>query len=216
MIATYNEIKLEIENFLMAVEGNELLSKSISKYYKGIQVFLSPLIYKPKFMFIGINPGAGYYKYNGKRVKRLNPLKYMEYVGQNYRLAKETRMLFNLAGISNLDLKNSVKTNYHFLSTNNTSELYSLLRQLKIHNINYNSSLWINKLIDLIQPEFIICEGKTVFEKLLKDKKCEILNKNKIFYSEFGNIKVIGYERLYSNILEKKKVADFLRQKLSS
>ena len=51
---SYNEIKIEIQEFLAEIEKDEDLSKILDKYYKGIQVFLSRLIYKPKFMFIGI------------------------------------------------------------------------------------------------------------------------------------------------------------------
>ena len=57
----YSEIKLEIEEFLAEIENNKDLEKILDKYYKGIQVLSSRLIYKPKFMFIGINPGAGFY-----------------------------------------------------------------------------------------------------------------------------------------------------------
>ena len=67
-------------------------------------------------MFIGINPGAGFYNYEGRRVKRLSPLEHMEYIGQDYKLATETRELLRLAGIPNSELNNSVKTNYYFLS----------------------------------------------------------------------------------------------------
>ena len=61
-------------------------------------------------MFIGINPGAGFYNYEGRRVKRLSPLEHMEYIGQDYKLATETRELLRLAGIPNSELNNSVKT----------------------------------------------------------------------------------------------------------
>ena len=60
MEKSYSEIKIEIQELLAEIESDENLSKILNKYYKGIQVLLSPLIYKPKFMFIGINPGAGF------------------------------------------------------------------------------------------------------------------------------------------------------------
>lgn len=39
---SYNEIKIEIQEFLAEIEKDEDLSKILDKYYKGIQVFLSP------------------------------------------------------------------------------------------------------------------------------------------------------------------------------
>ena len=210
----YSEMKLEIEGFLAEIENDKDLEKILEKYYKGIQVFLSRLIYKPKFMFIGINPGAGFYNYEGKKVKRLSPLESMEYIGQDYKLATETRELLRLAGIPISDSNNSVKTNYYFLSTTNANDLFSLLSHLKKHKVYNKSKNWINKLIDIIEPEFIICEGKTVFDKLVKDRDCKVSEIDGVFYTEIDKIKVIGYKRIFSNILNKEKVAKVLKEKL--
>lgn len=210
----YSEMKLEIEGFLAEIENDKGLEKILEKYYKGIQVFLSRLIYKPKFMFIGINPGAGFYNYEGKKVKRLSPLERMEYIGQDYKLATETRELLRLAGIPNSELNNYVKTNYYFLSTTNANDLFSLLSHLKKHKVYNKSKNWINKLIDIIEPEFIICEGKTVFDKLVKDRDCKVSEIDGVFYTEIDKIKVIGYKRIFSNILNKEKVAKVLKEKL--
>ena len=211
---SYSEIKIEIQELLAEIESDENLSKILNKYYKGIQVLLSPLIYKPKFMFIGINPGAGFYNYEERRVKRLSPLEHMEYIGQDYKLATETRELLRLAGVPNSELNNSVKTNYYFLSTTNANDLLSLLSHLKKHKVYSKSKKWINKLIDIIEPEFIICEGKTVFDKLTKDRDCKVSEIDNVNYTEFGKIKVIGYKRIFSNILNKEKVAKVLKEKL--
>lgn len=214
MEISYNEMKIEIEEFLAEIENDQNLSKILDKYYKGIQVLLSPLIYKPKFMFIGINPGAGYYKTKESRIKRLSPLEHMEYIGLDYKLATETRELLRLAGIPNSELKNSVKTNYYFLSTTNANDLFSLLSHLKEHKIYNKSKKWINKLIDITEPEFIICEGKTVFDKLTKDRDCIVSEIDNVYYTEFGKIKVIGYKRIFSSILNKENVAKVLKNKL--
>lgn len=211
---SYKEMKIEIENFIEEIENDQNLSKILDKYYKGIQVLLSPLIYKPKFMFIGINPGAGYYKTNESRVKRLSPLKHMEYIGLNYKLATETRELLRLAGVPNSELKNAVKTNYYFLSTTNANDLFRLLSHLKEYKIYNKSKNWINKLIDITEPEIIICEGKTVFDKLTKDRDCTVSEIDDVYYTEFGKIKVIGYKRIFSNILNKENVAKVLKNKL--
>ena len=141
----YSEIKLEVEEFLTKFENDENQIIAFKKYFRGIQILFTPLIHKPKFMFIGINPGAGFYNYEGnkaKYVKRLSPMQNTEYIGQEYRLAKETRKLFELSGISKIDLKNSVKTNYYFLATKNTNDLNKLLVNLKDYNIDKKSEKW--------------------------------------------------------------------------
>ena len=211
----YSEIKLEVEEFLTKFENDENQSIAFKKYFRGIQILFTPLIHKPKFMFIGINPGAGYYNYEGnksKYVKRLSPMKNTEYIGQEYRLAKETRKLFKLSGISQIDLKNSVKTNYYFLATKNANDLTKLLINLKDYNIEKKSEKWITKLTEIVEPEIIICEGKSIFEKFTKSKVSE---NDEVYYFEMGKIKVIGYKRKFSNIVNKEKVAKLLREKLS-
>lgn len=211
----YSEIKLEVEEFLTKFEKDENQSIAFKKYFRGIQILFTPLIHKPKFMFIGINPGAGYYNYEGnktKYVKRLSPMQNTEYIGQEYRLAKETRKLFERAKIEKIYLQNSVKTNYYFLATKNTNELTKLLNSLQNYNIERKSEKWIHKLTEIIEPEFIICEGKSIFEKFTKTKVSE---NDDVYYTEIGKLKVIGYKRKFSNIVNKEKVAKLLEEKLS-
>jgi hypothetical protein len=211
----YSAIKFEVEEFLTKFENDEKQNNVYKKYFRGIQILFTPLVYKPKFMFIGINPGAGYFKYEGnnsKYVKRFSPMQNTEYIGQQYRLAKETRKLFKLANISQVDLKNSVKSNYYFLATKNTDDLSKLLSSLKEYNIEKKSENWITKLTEIVEPDIIICEGKTIFEKFTKSKVSE---KHEVYYFEMGKIKVIGYKRKFSNIVNKEKVAKLLKEKIS-
>lgn len=211
----FSEIKLEVEDFLKEFENDENQKIAYKKYFRGIQIFFTPLIHKPKFMFIGINPGAGYFNNDGNQVnyvKRLSPMQKTEYVGQQYRLAKETRKLFERAKIEKIYLQNSVKTNYYFLATKNTNELTKLLNSLQNYNIEKKSEKWIHKLTEIIEPEFIICEGKSIFEKFTKTKVSE---NDDVYYTEIGKLKVIGYKRKFSNIVNKEKVAKLLEEKLS-
>lgn len=211
----YSDIKFEVEEFLTKFENDEKQNDVYKKYFRGIQILFTPLVYKPKFMFIGINPGAGYFNYEGnstKYVKRFSPMQNTEYIGQQYRLAKETRKLFKLANISQVDLKNSVKSNYYFLATKNTNDLSKLLLSLKEYNIEKKSENWIKKLTEIVEPEIIICEGKSIFEKFTKTKVSE---NDDVYYAEIGKLKVIGYKRKFSNIVNKEKVAKLLKEKLS-
>ena len=200
----YSDIKFEVEEFLTKFENDEKQNDVYKKYFRGIQILFTPLVYKPKFMFIGINPGAGYFNYEGnstKYVKRFSPMQNTEYIGQQYRLAKETRELFKLANISQIDLKNSVKSNYYFLATKNTNDLSKLLVSLKEYNIEKKSENWIKKLTEIVEPEIIICEGKSIFEKFTKTKVSE---NDDVYYVEIGKLKIIGYKRKFSNIINKK------------
>jgi len=70
----YSSLKNDIEAFVEDFRADDEVSRNVDKYYKGIQVFFSPLVYKPKVMFLGINPGAGFYNENNRPVKRYSPL----------------------------------------------------------------------------------------------------------------------------------------------
>lgn len=74
IIEHYQSIKNDIEAFVEDFRTDENISSMADKYYKGIQVLFSPLIYKPKVMFVGINPGAGFNNDNIKVVKRYSSL----------------------------------------------------------------------------------------------------------------------------------------------
>ncbi len=215
MEKSYNEIILEVKDFLDKFENDKNLKKVAKKYFRGIQILFTPLIQNPKFMFIGINPGAGYFNNEGKKinnVKRFSPMQNSEYVGQEYRLAKETRKLFELARISKMELKNSVKSNYYFLATKNTNDLLKLIKELEKHEIEKLSEKWIYKLVEIVKPEYIICEGKTVFEKFTKSN---VSQDEEVYFKEFRNLKVIGYKRKFSFIVNKEKVAKLLKDKLA-
>ena len=77
----------QFENFHLHLETiNETL-------YKGIQLYFSPLN-RSEILFIGINPGIGYFNYHKRNVKKLSPLEKFEYNGQKYILATQTKRIF--------------------------------------------------------------------------------------------------------------------------
>jgi hypothetical protein len=200
----------EIKVFEEKLESDESLIKIKQRYYKGIQVLFSPLIFKPKFLFIGINPGVGYFKFYGKNVKRFEPLQHFEYLHYNYQLASETKKVFNKAKLSN-ELAESVKTNCYFFSTATEKQLHGFLSHLKYdYNIYKKSRRWLKELVDIIQPQIIICEGKGAFDELIGNKE-GVKDINGNFYSIYNNIPVIGYRRRLSYIINKNSLADLIK-----
>ena len=82
----------------------------------------SHLLESPPFLFIGINPGDEQ-KENEKPKEDLDPCDGFEYTnaleyGYDYRLAKQTRDLFEKAGMIDC-LEKSVKTNVYYFATSN-------------------------------------------------------------------------------------------------
>ncbi|QHI36039.1 hypothetical protein IMCC3317_13920 [Kordia antarctica] len=209
--AKYLELKKEVETYYEEFQSDEKLKSKTDKYYKGIQILFSPLIIRPKIMFIGINPGAGFFNTNNRYLKRFSPLENSEYLKGEYRLAQQTRKLFEMAELTSDDLKKSVKSNCFFFATTNEKELHQFLSHLKPSKVYTKSEKWIDKLVKLIKPKIIICEGKSAFNQFVKNKDCEIKDKDNVLFTEWNSLKIIGYKRNFSNILGIKNVANKLK-----
>lgn len=211
----YQVLKNEIEAFVEDFRADDDITSKVDKYYKGIQVLFSPLVYRPKVMFIGINPGAGFYNENKKPVKRFSPLENNEYYYYKYRLAQQTQKLFILSGLGKEELIRTVKTNCFFFATKNQKELFQMLSHLKSKEVYKKSAEWTDCLVDLVKPEIIICEGKSAFDRFIENKKIISDNNSKnVFSATYGDIKVIGYSRMFSNISHIEEVAAELKSYL--
>jgi hypothetical protein len=73
------------------------------------------------------------------------------------------------------------------------------------------SDIWINQLIDVIEPEIIICEGKSAFDRIVKNKDCKLLINSHYCHASYNNIDIIGYRRIRSSIRHIKEVAKLLK-----
>ncbi len=214
LLEKYEKIKKEVEAFDLEIQSDPELSAQIEKYYKGVQVLFSPITENPKIMFIGINPGAGFFNSNKEntKVKRYSPLDKFEYIGGGYRLAQQTRELFERAGLTKKVLANSVKSNCFFLATKSEKELYQFLSHLKSTNVYAKSAKWIDELVLMIHPEIIICEGKSAFKHFIKGKNCIVKLDQDVYYANWNNMDIIGYKRNFSNIVKMKSVAEKLNE----
>ncbi len=213
----YNQLKEEVDSTVREIESDENTMKSIVKYYKGVQILFSNLTHRPKIMLVGINPGEGYYKQHGKRVRKLDIQEKLEYAYSCYKysLARNTRKLFELADCSNY-LADTVKTNCFFLATQNEADLYKMLSKLKEFKLYKKSSDWLNRLIEMVNPEIIICEGKSAFDRVVKNRNCDIIINKHYCYAECNGYQIIGYRRLRSSIRDIEEVAKKIKEILTA
>ena len=164
------KIEKEIRDFTALLKNSIGDNKEIVSLLLGWKIFYSPIIINPKILFIGINPGGGdpgepftYYNEEHKI------LEYIDDERNDYMLAKNTKKIFNKTNQLEL-LKDAVKMNTKFYATvgigemktfedflyKNHKELYNQLMQ--------NNKKWTKELIEIINPENIICEGKSAFD----------------------------------------------------
>lgn len=192
---------------------------SIHKYledneplYKGTQLYFSPRN-EAEILFIGINPGIGYFKFYKENVKRFSPLSKFEYNSLNYNLAKQTKKIFNELNLG-MEFSKSVKINHFPFATRNENDLNKLLEkrksELKLYSVSKEIVL---STITEVKPKLIICEGKSSFDRLKKYLKSELIEYNKNTYVlKHKDIIVIGYKRRLSYILDKNELKDKIQK----
>ncbi len=217
----YEQLKNEV-----AICRDELRSKipedsPEEELYKGTIILLSKLIYQPKFLFIGINPGAGFFNTTGIKYRdtELDPADGFEYIlaerdGYDYTLAKQTRDIF-LNTKYNKEFVDSVKTNFYYTATSTADDLKKFNQILvdKYHMFMWEKSMgWTKKLIDMIQPEIIICEGIEPLTQIARIYKASITREENIGSFYIDKVPVVGYKRNHSNILNKEKIIEFINK----
>lgn len=190
-------VKEQFEKIHVAIENSK------ESAYKGIQLYFSPL-HESEILFIGINPGAGYFNYTKELVKRFKPLRTFEYVGQKYYLATQTKKIFIELGLEKVFYK-SIKINHFPFATKDERDLNMLLAKYNDdHKIYYFSKQFVQKTIDIVKPKLIICEGKSSFDRLKSILNLETLEYNENTYvMKDDECIIIGYKRHLSYIKSK-------------
>lgn len=168
----YNELASEVKKFHSDIIEILNTDKYIADLYKGAQVLYSQFIDEPDILLLGINPGAGYFNENkGWRVEKFDPLEKLEYIDYNYTLAAETKIAFDKAGLKAVLETRTVKSNIYYIGTKNTSDLWNLVCALcskKISDPETAAMDWTKRLVDIIKPKVIICEGVIAFQEFSK------------------------------------------------
>lgn len=189
----------------------------IKKLYRGIRIWYSPIIENPQIMFLGINPGAGYYSNTGKPENDLKPMKKMIYADpeHDFCLKWEWDYVFGEQGLNRRDLlESSVKSNFCYFITESSKDLIAFLKQFEIklgispYKLCGN---WTNQLVKNIKPKILICEGKDAFD-LLKNWsfRNEIKIDEEIQGGYLDDITVLYFKRTYSNLKDKEKIIQTL------
>lgn len=183
----------------------------IQALYRGTSLWYSPIVENPDVMFLGINPGAGFYNNNNHQLCHFfEPLKIMEYTDpkQDYQLKWEWMYIFGEKGLNRLDvLSKSVKTNFCYLATEDEAALKKLFTQIrgKLNIAPYEIfGNWTRQIIQQINPKLLICEGKDALEFLktwsFKNESKDEAPVNGLKKGTIGNIKVLQVSRTYSTL----------------
>ncbi len=189
----------------------------------GFLIWYSKIIFSPKIMLIGINPNWD--SMNGLQPICLDESRKLTYL-ENYDKDKVGNILIDIyknAGLFDIFSKSTIKTNYYYLATKNEDDLHSCVNSIPNNFANkffVQSNNWTQELIEIINPEFIICEGVGVYDKLVSTYKAKVIQtlKKGIYRSvsyakaESGRI-IIGYGRnKYGNIIDPNSISNLLKQ----
>ena len=209
---TLDEIKKEVMDIHNKIKNECIINGRLKKLYKGCQIYYSDIVINPDIMFIGINPGAGYFNHNKRIVEKFEPDEKLEYLQVDYMLGKQVIKLFKLMDREIL-LEKAFKTNIYFFASNNINEFYDilyLLPQELREELLYKNKYWIKEIINNINPKCIICEGFLAYyelKKLFKDSFI-VINENVNFkYAKMDGTNICSFRRIMSSIVKKEYVA---------
>jgi hypothetical protein len=223
-----NEVKEYLESLKSAIDA----VPEAKDLYKGFSVWDSKFIYKPKVMFIGINPGTGDpNQTNEVKTGEYTMFTYNEYFGGNkkYTLARETINVFREIGAFSNDglIKDffedqCIKTNFFYMATTEQNDIKKSINMLQGNGFSYHdywrkSAYFTIELIKICEPEIVICEGKSVFDFIVRE--CYDPENNEISWSDDvgqykdkqNNTQFVGYSRTLSSIKNKNGLAQLLK-----
>ena len=189
----------------------------IKSLYKGCHLLFSPLIFKPKILLIGFNPGGGYFKHHGFVAENFKPMQALEYFLNKHSLGEQTKDLFRQAGREE-DMKNhTVKTNFYFWATDNVADfnrLMQLLPEELSQKIFHQARLGTMQIIERLEPEMIVAEGFKTYDEIavlfpqkLQEERTESV---KSFIAQEG-LKVLGYKRNQGSINGKPQINEKIK-----
>ena len=211
----FEELANEVKEF---VTVNAALLEETG-VYRGTQILFSPLKYKPKFLLMGINPDSSYFNKYGKNVEKFfDTEKDFEDFEEHHRIGELTKKLLEMAGCKEILEESSVRTNCIFLATENIQGL-NLLQSKRLYQMRFARFYtifndWQRRLIEMIEPDIIICEGKQAFERITTAVlNCNTENGNGYLYATTNSkIHILGYATTHSNIKSKENVAAKIKE----
>jgi hypothetical protein len=212
----YSKMKVEIENLYTRALSGINSEPFIKTLFKGWKVFYSPLIFRPKVLFIGINPGNGEEGVYDCEHSDKGELEYLHY---DYTLAEESIKAFKMAERFEA-LYHSTKTNYYYLATKKAKDIFEITDFLGRASQNdlgemilVNARKWTKQMIEIMEPQLIICEGSDAYKNVTDLFQEGIKMKDDVEHIYIDEIQanIIGYKRIsYSRIKDKEMLAEKL------
>jgi hypothetical protein len=203
LIEVQNEVKEMNSLIIQASSTNEKLKE----VYKGCQLFLSPIYYNPEFLYIGINPGAGYYNKHKELLQRFDPMSKHDFENQPFKTVKSC---FKMIKKENVLESMVVINNYPYSTkdTTNLEKLFELVPPPMQPDVINKADKWVKTIIQEISPKYILCGGirayggiKSIYPesyKSLEYSKCTHIG-------TIGDVIVIGYKRNRWGTMSNKK-----------
>jgi len=164
---------VELEKLMkeMCLKYNKIINSNdeYKNKFGGFKVWYSPVKFNPKFLIIGINPGIN--ETTPSKKIRIKPGDKFEYLNANpvYNLAKFQMDSFRLANLESVFKTDTIKTNFYHIITETEKDIKCLNKIEKGLYAKYDkdSLLITKKIIDIISPKIILCEGKSIYERLV-------------------------------------------------
>jgi hypothetical protein len=176
--------------------GNSLIDKvksdrvAFSEKQLEFSIFYSPILFEPRLLIIGDNPGGQLDEQGLYEIPKLH-----EYIdpNQKYSLALAMRDKIMKGEKLRIILENSVKINRIFFRTPNMGEFESLE---KANEIKQYCLTTVNEIIDTLKPKRILAESFGTFKTFCSTwtpiLEKENTNKSLLLVGQYKGIEILG------------------------
>ena len=142
----------------------------------------------------------------------------LEYYLNKHSLGEQTKSLFSMAGKEKELEFSTAKINFYPWATNNVADFNQLMKLLPkdlSSDLFHFSRVWTKRLIEIIDPRAIVCEGFKAYQEvqaLFPDKIHNYKRENLRSFQDLSGINVLGYKRNQGSILDKQTIALSIKQ----
>jgi len=212
--------KKDVENTLKSWKIELDKNSKAKELYNGFCIWYSNLIYNPKIMIIGINPNKSSMDKHatGIDMKEDSKVTFLHKYPKD-KLGPQVIEVFEKAGLYSVLEKETIKTNFFYLATTNAKQINECVNMVGgkfVGEFYSQSSKWTKQLVEIIKPNYILCEGKDAFNRVIGTlhPKTNVVWNNDCGYSKSpdNDIIILGYNRLFSNIKNKTALSNLLKE----
>ena len=216
-LTRYENLKTEVQYINKKIREELPLNNIARDLYKGVHILMSNIPRDAQILFLGINPGDGYFKGTGEIVKKYSPSNKNSILEVPCQYSDSIYNLFEVIESEHLIRKSAI-SNLSYISTENVKDLKNFRKSLPeslLGKLLEYEQRWTEELIRIINPKMIFLVGFQAFNEFSSYSNLKYVKEHDSWKTGlYNNIPVIACKRIYSTILNVDEFSKKLKSKL--